>query len=167
MLYVIRCNTISKVPHWKQSSSHKDTITQVYLETIKQFIARSKIGKERFEDVFPPFSWSSYTYEISVQRFWKRFAKPVERKLERIRGKERKRVRRKNDGYIRDQERRGRRDEVSKRPTVGIFHRVSFSTGLNLISRILLEKRGYRAIALEFLHAHLIFCEGKGRTTSI
>lgn len=90
MLYVIRCNTISKVPHWKQSSSHKDTITQVYLETIKQFIARSKIGKERFEDVFPPFSWSSYTYEISVQRFWKRFAKPVERKLERIRGKERK-----------------------------------------------------------------------------
>ena len=75
---------------------------------------------------------SSYTYEISVQRFWKRFAKPVERKLERIRGKERERerVRRKNDRYVRGQERRGRRDEVSKRPTVGIFHRSKFLNGV-------------------------------------
>lgn len=70
----------------------------------------------RFEDVFPPFSWSSYTYEISVQRDsgkdsrsqWNENLRGLERKSERESG-----------GYIRGQERRGRRDEVSKRPTVG------------------------------------------------
>lgn len=89
MLYVIRCNTISKVPHWKQSNSHKDTITQVYLETIKQFIARSKIGKERFEDVFPPFSWSSYTSRDSgkdSRSQWNENLRGLEGKRERERG---------------------------------------------------------------------------------